>query len=209
MIICAFCTHIYALNNKLIKDPDQDVFILLRDMPHNTHLKSISKKKVSEIYMFFDYDGHVPGASDENLKSLVSTFDDETENGKLFISYPMVEALKHPCIVSDFKSAVVTSEKSYKTFVNKECTQKNKPYVDFNQYTNKQWKYLIDEHTEKMNYIMEGEYKSPTKYFSPKDIFLMQQKSYITPSNKVSVLSGFPVFLVDFYGVSKLESLIS
>jgi len=209
MIICAFCTHIYALNKKINEDPDQDVFILLRDMPNNSHLKLIQKKQVSEIYMFFDYDGHVPGASDDKLENLVTTFDDETEYGKLYISYPMVEALKHPSVVFDFKDTVVTSERAYKSSVNYLCDQHKKEYNDFNQYTIQQWKYLIDEHTKKLNYIMEGKYKSPTKYFSQKSIFLMQKNKHITPTQKVSVLSPFPIFLVDFYGASNLNRLIT
>lgn len=208
MVICAFCTHIYVLNDKIKDDPDQDVFILLRNMPKNSHLKTISKKKISEIYMFFDYDGHVGEASDENLQNLLKTFDDETEYGKLYISYPMVEALKHPSIVTSFKDTIALSEKSYKADVNRLCESTNAKFNDFNQYTHSEWKYLINEHTKKLNYIMEDDYKSPTKYFSQESIFIMQRDKYITPSQKVSVLSPFPIFLVDFYGVSNLKSLI-
>lgn len=209
IIICAFCAHIYALNKKINDDPDQDIFILLRDMPKNAHLKGIPQKQVSEIYMFFDYDGHVPGASDNELQNLLKTFNDETENGKIYISYPMVEALKHPSVVIDFKDTVATSEKKYKSSVNSLCTKHKKEYVDFNKYTAEQWKYLVDEHAKKLNYIMEGDYKLPEKYFSQEIIFLKQKEKYITPDNKVSVLSPFPIFLVDFYGISKLNSLIN
>ena len=55
--------------------------------------------------MFFDYDGHVNmprnehGAGhwdgDEVLGEMLKVFSDETDQGKLFISYPMVEAIQH------------------------------------------------------------------------------------------------------------------
>ena len=45
--------------------------------------------------MFFDYDGHAPLADDEKIKELLILFNEETSFGKLYISYPMIEALKH------------------------------------------------------------------------------------------------------------------
>lgn len=208
IVICAFCTHIYTLQKKIKRDPDLDVFMLLRDIPQNEHLQQISRVQISEIYMFFDYDGHIPGSSDEQIIDLLSIFNNETEHGKLYISYPMVEALKHPLITSDFKSTIVSSAKTYKAIINTQCFIKNKDYNYFDTYTKVQWNHLIDEHTKKMNYIMTDEYISPTQYFSQESIFLMQKEKYIFPVNKVSVLSAFPIFLLEFYGISKLNTLI-
>ena len=56
------------------------------------------REDFSEGYLFFDYDGHQKNLSkyDEKdaLEQMLMSFDNETENGKLYISYPMVEALR-------------------------------------------------------------------------------------------------------------------
>ncbi|TOP22640.1 hypothetical protein CGH19_24830, partial [Vibrio parahaemolyticus] len=43
---------------------------------------------------FFDYDAHVPNSSNEKIKELLNFFSEETDKGKLFISYPMIESMK-------------------------------------------------------------------------------------------------------------------
>ena len=53
----------------------------------------------SEVYLFFDYDGHhnnIPKklSGKDALEEMLETFNNETELGKLYVSYPMVEAIK-------------------------------------------------------------------------------------------------------------------
>jgi len=45
---------------------------------------------------------------------MLELFHDEFEHGKLFISYPMVEAIKHLKDGVNFKDTVAISEKPYK-----------------------------------------------------------------------------------------------
>lgn len=64
-------------------------------------LRNYSRDDFSEVYLFFDYDGHqgnlgqAEGVSgDEVLKAMLQAFDNETDQGKLYVSYPMAEALR-------------------------------------------------------------------------------------------------------------------
>jgi hypothetical protein len=41
---------------------------------------------------------------------MLEHFNEETENGKLYVSYPMVEALKHIESACDFKDLTVTAK---------------------------------------------------------------------------------------------------
>ncbi len=60
-------------------------------------LSGLSASDISETYLFFDYDFQNKfGSLEENngaLAEMLSYFDDETGNGKLYVNYPMVEAL--------------------------------------------------------------------------------------------------------------------
>lgn len=62
-------------------------------------LEGLSRDDFSEVFLFFDYDGHQKNLSVDNIEydvieEMLTNFDNETENGKLYISYPMVEALR-------------------------------------------------------------------------------------------------------------------
>jgi len=93
---CAFCSDIYQLYDKIYNDDDLDTFALIKNRIQNKEsLSSYSRSDFAEIYIFFDYDGHAPNANDEKINDLLLFFNEETDYGKLFISYPMVEAIKH------------------------------------------------------------------------------------------------------------------
>ena len=100
VVTCAYCTTIYKLFAEISEDKYLDTFSLLKEIKANKEiLKGFNRSDFAEIYMFFDYDGHVTNASDEKLQNLLGFFNEETEKGKLYINYPMVEALKH---IEDF-----------------------------------------------------------------------------------------------------------
>lgn len=209
IIQCAYCTTIYNLYNIISKDEDLDTFELLKSIPNNTKdLSLFSRKDFAEIYMFFDYDGHTTSASDEKLKQILNFFNEETEFGKLFISYPMVEALKHCSDAIDFKELKVEAKKEikYKQKVNKEC---NKEFINMPLYEPSIWFQLIDLHLKKMNQIVEDKFTFPTKNISQSNIFLNQLDKYINIDSTVAVLSSFPVFLFDYYGCEYILKLLS
>ena len=57
----------------------------------------MDRESVSQVFLFFDLDIHGLAQSIEQsceqLDELLNFFDNETENGKLFLSYPMVEVV--------------------------------------------------------------------------------------------------------------------
>ena len=95
---CVFCGEIYQLYKQLHKeDFAVDIVSLLKDRSEKNRqeLDSYDNDSFSYIYFFFDYDAHATKADDSQVAELIQFFDNETENGKLFISYPMVEAIRH------------------------------------------------------------------------------------------------------------------
>lgn len=93
--------NIYMLYQKLVEDGfETDVVEVLRGTVKGASriLKGISRQDIDEVYLFFDYDVHQNNLKSEIEPSMIitdmlKTFDNETENGRLYISYPMVEAL--------------------------------------------------------------------------------------------------------------------
>lgn len=213
MHICVtFNTDIYQLFRE-IKDDEFDEYLdvveVLRTRDCNKNdLENITRENVSQVFLFFDYDGHANQASDDKIIELLEHFNEETENGKLYISYPMVEALKHLNSEETFDAVCVDAKHNirYKGVAHKNCEPAMQRYADL---THDHWKYIISEHSKKLNHLVLGDFELPDKCFQQGEIFEQQLIKHIKPSGQVAVLSAFPIFMVDYYGVSKLEWLTS
>jgi hypothetical protein len=238
IIKCAFGAEIYQLYKEIKTDEDLDIFSLIkeRDVNRSEVLKEFDKDDFGEIYLFFDYDAHATLAGsldqfgnpvvdgDEKLKDLLNFFDNETENGKLYISYPMVEALRH---IKDYKTfnELVVKCKGKNCQFRQTCSEKdnciNEPHYkavvdtenltalrNVKTYTKEIWSNLIIAHLSKMNFIVNNKYEFPQKEETQKDIFAKQLEKHINHKcPMVAVLSAFPIFVFDYYG-DKTSELI-
>jgi len=200
IIYALYGNVIYDIYEKLNEDDFLDFVPILKEFAQNSHeLADISRDDVSEIYLFFDHDGHSHLADQEKLEKMLQYFDDETNHGKLYMSYPMVEALKHLGEDFDFKelTAAIDDNSAYKQRVNIEADNKFKQVRD---YTKEIWREVMQFHTKKLGYILNSNYEYIDQEINQYDIFLKQKEQYIVPINKVAVLGAFPIFLVDYYG---------
>jgi hypothetical protein len=209
VIYSAYCSTIYSLFHTMRNDPDLDLFAILKEREVNeAALDELNPTDVSQIYLFFDYDAHASAASDEKLTQMLNYFDEETGVGKLYISYPMIEAIKHLRVDVNFETAVVPRKigKAYKKLASEEC---DNCYKDLTNLSLESWNMMISEHCKKMNYIVSDDFSHPKVLIKQEEVFLSQQEKYIKPSNTVAVLSGFPVFIVDYYGCEYLNIIFS
>lgn len=203
ILISAYCTDIYTLYGKIKNDSDIDIFVELRSKPQNSSLSGISRDRISEIYLFFDFDGHSPSASHQKIIDMLTRFDDETNHGKLYVSYPMVEAVKHLNRQIPFDKVVfpIPSCTDYKRFVSVNCDKKFNNFYDLSHCD---WKIIIEQHCKKLNFIMTNIFEFPTNHIPQYDIFHRQKAKHIDTNNEVAVLSGFPIFIADYYGYSTI-----
>jgi hypothetical protein len=157
--------------------------------------------------MFFDYDGHSKLANDNKLLELLNFFNEETDKGKLYISYPMVEALKHISNLEGFENLKVPCKQNIK-YKNIVGNFGSKEMRDFTKYNLEIWKELINSHLKKMHYIVNNSYSFPSEVIPQIVIFLNQLEKYINVDSTVAVLSSFPIFIHDYYGNENLKRLI-
>ncbi len=212
IITSAYCGEIYQLYKEILGDEDLDTFNLVKEKKANAkRLKKYNRSDFAEIYLFFDYDGHSSTADDEKLKQLLKLFNEETDKGKLYISYPMVESLKHVNIncYNSFRTLNVDCKKNinYKNLVHTECLNE---LQDFRKYEITIWKQLIEIHLKKMNYIVFDLFEFPQEIISQSTIFSKQLEKHIRNEYpNVAVLSAFPVFIHDYYGNQRTKVLVS
>lgn len=201
--------NIYMLWKKLKEDDfDTDIIEVLREEHEELkeQLEGISRDDFSEVYLFFDYDGHQNNLSEEDdadvLEQMLVSFDNETENGKLYISYPMVEALRDfeegkcgkegQCFVpiaeiGNYK--LVSAERSF--------------HPGFKDYDITVWKNLIEVFAMRLSCLADSDsvitYEQYVDAVSPVAIYRMEEEEIQV--QRVFVLSAFPEFLLDYFGV--------
>ena len=222
---CVYDAEIYQLY-KILKEEEFDVDLVEllkeRNKDNAEILRNYSRDSFAYIYLFFDYDAHSTLASDDKIEEMLNFFDNETENGLLYISYPMLEAIRHFKNMESFKELTVKCKRAncpykddcdeveacmkephYKNVSASEC----RPQLNnINKYTKEVWQELIRAHVSKMNYLVNGIFDFPTKPELQSDIFNKQLKKHINHKcPKVAVLSAFPIYVLDYYGVDTLK----
>lgn len=224
-IKCIFDAEIYQLY-RAMKDEDgfsMDIVSLLKERKTKNAeiLKEYDRNSFAYIYLFFDYDAHATLANDENIKEMLSFFNDETEKGMLYISYPMVEAIRHYKDMESFKLLTVKCKRANCRYID-ECTEKesclkephykhvvaidSKPQLsNVNAYTDAVWKELIAAHLCKANYLLNDEFALPTSLMPQEKIFLKQlEKHILHKCPMVAVLSAFPLYVLDYFGYENM-----
>lgn len=242
-ILCTYKSNIYSLYSKL-KDLDifentdnsADTVSILNEilLSNNDHtLENIVASDISEIYLFFDYDfHHNRGDFNKNnslIKEMLEYFNDETNSGKLYINYPMVDSIRYTKLLpdanysnyrisrdkcNDFKN--LTHEFSpYKSFdhilVSNNKNESEDKQLKHNEDVKKNWLYLIDMNLCKANLICKDSYNLPESLsdIAQSIIYINQLSKYVNTSVcEVSILNAFPIFIADYIGFSKIKNFL-
>ena len=222
---CVYDAEIYQLYKSLEKEElDFDMIELLKERSKDNAelLKGYTRDSFAYIYLFFDYDAHSTLADDSKIGEMLKFFDNETENGLLYISYPMVEAIRHYKDLDSFRELTVKCKRAncaykvdcedleaclkephYKTFSASDCRSS---LNNINKYTNDVWQELIYAHVSKMNYLVNNVFAFPEKLELQSTIFDKQLEKYVNHKcPMVAVLSAFPIYVLDYYGVETLK----
>ncbi|MFS9275804.1 hypothetical protein QM453_08720 [Streptococcus mitis] len=209
--IVIFSTNIYSLYEKLKENQYEQTVEHICELSDGEF--EYTSEDFSLIYLFFDLDAqHYKEYKDLEkiyieIEEMLNLFDNATENGKLFLSYPMVEAsnyfhesfINHDSVnlvtypvFSDvrFKDACESFIKEYGPFQTR-MKDKNQVWFSLTCYT-----VYILFHLKINSFIQEG-------LIDSKDIFLKQYNDFILRLERVLLLSAFPQYLLDFYGVKR------
>lgn len=208
--------NIYMLWKRLKADDfDTDIIEVLRESNKEIRkqLMGLSRDDFSEVYLFFDYDVHQTnlGKADDGdvINQMLESFDNETENGKLYISYPMVEALRdyEPGICGKRDTCFVAVDElgEYK---NASAARSFNPH--FKDYEIDVWKEIIDVFTMRISCLLgQSDVVSYEQYLesvNPYDIYIYEEKE--NANGRVFILSAFPEFLVDYFGMKLWKTCV-
>ena len=206
----------------LMKDDDLDIITLIKEQAQKLQSKKVKKfnqsldlsslqqSDFSSVYLFFDYDAHqdnLPRNIDRHtvIKEMLMTFNNETENGKLYISYPMVEAIKDFEEINSFPQRnflLIEDGIRYKNLLSASSS-----HLDFKNYTKQLWDDLITIYIIKIHYIFNMEIDNnylleSTKKASTLSIYMNVLKKYDIPFSCIPILSAFPEFILDYFTIN-------
>lgn len=233
-ILCSYKNNIYNLYRKINEtDESQDIVSVLRQKwqgePDNLFKDIYTTSDISEIYLFFDYDcqNQTKGKEltlqqlNQQMEELLSFFDDETGNGKLYVNYPMIESIRYTKLLPDknYNSYTIPISEciNFKQRAAEFSAYPNLDFISF-KYDNKKnslkipnneqcetikqnWQYLKEQNVRKALLLTTGSKQIPQKkeLISQHDIFSSQIRKYIKVDNSVSVLNSLPLFLYEYF----------
>ncbi len=209
--------NLYMLWSKLQEDDfETDVISVLKEMNRDLseRLGSTEVADFSEVYLFFDYDGHhnnVPKKLEgrDVLEEMLQTFNNETELGKLYISYPMVESIKEISVCTQDYGTFYISLEECGTY--KEKVGGVSDYADFRHITKEMWYVACNASRKRASVIVycreENDYQNFLKNISQEKIYNIQRDKFIQENRAIAILNSIPLFLIEYYGEPFWETL--
>lgn len=126
----------------------------------------------------------------------------ETELGKLYISYPMIESIKEISIKDrDYKTLYLSLEEcgNYKQTVGGISD-----YSDFRYITREMWHIACEASRKRASLIvlfrMVCTYEEFINKLSQERIYEAQKNNFIRMNKMIGVLNAVPLFLIEYYG---------
>jgi len=204
--IVTYETNIHVLLKQLFKDGKMDEeldilrFLRSSNVPEN---KRIEKGvHFTDIYLIFDFDPHDPESDFELIGEALKFFNDSSDKGKLFINYPMMQSYRHIKCSDDneFKHRTVPFDigRKYKSLVDKEAWN---PLKQINKLDRGMFKWIIQMHLIKLNYIINGSDAAPTYHEYMKmtgDLLFRYQLSLMEKNGTIFVLNTSLFLIVDY-----------
>ena len=202
----SYKTNIHTLAQELYNnypdfdEGDVDIRLILASLESSREKKEMLLDKYSDIYMVFDFEPQHDHKHFDTVRRMVKYFNDSTNQGQLFINYPMMQSYKHfeclPCPSFEFYEVSLDQAKDYKRLVG-ELSK----FTDLTQYTYITYYSIAVHQLKKANKIINDSYTLPSKseYFNfvASQIF-DYQVCLLESSNKISVLNTCIFALVDF-----------
>lgn len=206
---CPADGNIYMLWTRLKKDEfETNVIDVLREMSSTARKRLCGMKasEFSEIYLFFDYDGHNDNIPKEYrdadiLEEMLQTFNNETEYGKLYVSYPMIESIKEiEEETGDYRNLYLSLDEIF------QYKQSFFAQSDFNDYRNldeRHWLTACYASRKRASLLVTYTTSCTYDFFihnlDQGTLYFYQKKNYINNGHFLCILNSVPLFLLEYY----------
>jgi len=211
--------NIYMLWERLKADEfETDVISVVKEMCNidgDERVENLKSSDFSEIYLFFDYDIHNNNLKKEHrkidiLSEMFQTFNNETEYGKLYISYPMVESIKDISFEKrEYNNFYITIDESadYKMLVNG-----SQDYASYKKITKEMWIAACDASRKQASLIVLHkkicDYLQFISSVTQDKIYEAQKNNFVKDNGCIAILNSLPLFLLEYFKIEFWEEVI-
>lgn len=208
---------IYAFYKLLKKEYEKTPYIEMASYIKTRYKSKISEdflsSQISRIYLFFDYDIYSELDSEyddlekisekiKEIEEISKFFANETEEGKLYLSFPMIEAYSKPVGVN-FKYRKENFEELLKNFSNFKSKIKKETRNRGNACINSKYLEIIKFYIENSKKLLD------LKIEEIERIKVLEFENNLLKNNrKINVFSGIPIFLKEYFGMKKLNKIL-
>jgi len=159
--IFPYKTSIYELYERMFKGNEDclDSLDLIQTLKSKDPDNKLLDEYFSDIVLIFDYEPQDNRFTPEKIELMLNYFNKSTDNGKLYINYPMVESFKHLKSIPDrdyidrIVSLDTVKKGKYKELVGKEAALK-----DIRKYDQRICNQVIIHNIIKSYYILYKNY---------------------------------------------------
>lgn len=164
--IYSYKTNIYDLYSYLEdylingKEIDGDILQILVEREQDKNQRLVLQQSYSDILLVFDFEPQDHRYDFTKLQTLLAIFNESTENGKLYINYPMVESFKHFKSMNDEeyreRKVLLSDITRYKCIAADESCIRNVGDLNKDKFV-----MIINENLKKLMYIVGAGYELP------------------------------------------------
>jgi len=204
-------SSIHALYNTLKRDEFTDTVKVLKEMTSDNNDRAVLNNNFFSIYLIFDFDPQDSAYDRKHLTAMLDFFSNETEMGKLYLNYPMLESFyDHSNFnLDEYINRVVPKEDlgQYKKLVNKRGCK-----IKLCDYSKRTFNKTIKLNLLKASLLILDKKDLPAfavyqEQVNQKNIFMIQDH-HLRNKKTVSILNTSVFLVVDYLGKSYYESLI-
>jgi len=180
---------------------DLDFLLFLEEHEPDAEKRKIFDNRFTDIILIFDFDPQDDRFSEIKIRKMMSYFDNSTEQGRLYINYPMVESVCHIKSFEDdsyLDSIVKRSELgNYKERVNRESC-----CLDMTRYTKLEFSNIIKLNLRKTFKILGLDINQNSKgdLCGPLMKVLEYQLTFLNSEGWFYILNTCLLYLYEYYG---------
>ncbi len=202
-ILVSFKNDIYELYKQLNAEDDLDPFDLIKELnplaKNIELLADLRRDQISQIYLFFDMEPRDQQFDPQKLLDMLALFDNETEQGKLFISYPMIEAIRDINDHTEYLMRTARLADCVGRYYKPLSAERGHPiYQDARKINKPLWQSLISANLQKANFLINGSCNQTPVI--DQQLIARAQLDQFLPRGEISILAAFPIFLADYFG---------
>ena len=144
------------------------------------------------------------------IADMLTVFDNETEFGKLYISYPMIEAIRDLSLDGCHTYSEECTIDNNELITYKNVSGENNPLGDIKKYNKETWQQIIEIFALRVSCLFSLSsvigFDMYKKCISPKTIYERQEQKYLPV--KTFILSAVPEFILDYFKINFWKSWV-